>query len=106
MAEIKDELELIKKQLSKHRGKGNEISAGIIGDLLKFEKDDTHAKARYRIKKCAEKYHIPLAANNNGYFIMTTPDELKEYQENLDSRIEEIKERKDNMTEFYKEWNK
>lgn len=106
MSKIDDELELIKNQLSMHRGKGNEISAGVIGDLLQFEKDDTHAKARKRIKKCAEKYHIPLAANNNGYYIMTTPDELKEYQDNLDSRIEEINERKKIMTDYYGEWNK
>lgn len=38
-----DELEFIKQTLEEHRGKGNEISAGDIEELLGFSRDDTHA---------------------------------------------------------------
>ena len=55
-----DELERVKQVLEMHCGEGNEISAGIIGSMLGYSHDDTHAKARRIIKKCAEKYGIPL----------------------------------------------
>lgn len=101
-----DELEFIKQTLEEHRGKGNEISAGDIEELLGFSRDDTHAKGRRLIKKCAEKYNIPLAGNDSGYYIMINDEELNEYKANLCSRTEKIKEREIIMENNYREWNK
>lgn len=101
-----DELEFIKQVLEQHRGKGNEISAGNIEEMLNYPRDDTHAKGRKLIKKCAEKYNIPLAGNDAGYFIITNEEELNEYKSNLHSRTEKIKERERTMEQNYKEWNK
>lgn len=101
-----DELERVKQVLEMHCGEGNEISAGIIGSMLGYSHDDTHAKARRIVKKCAEKYGIPLGANTRGYFIMTSIDELREYEKNLQSRIQGIEERKKIMEKHFKEWNK
>lgn len=101
-----DELEFIKQIIEDHRGKGNEISAGVIEEMLGFPKDDTHAKGRRLIKKCAGKYNIPLGGNDSGYYIMINDEELKEYKANLNSRIEKIKERERTMENNYREWNK
>ena len=101
-----DELEFIKQILEAHRGKGNEISTGYIEEMLGFPRDDTHVRGRRLIKKCAEKYNIPLAGNDSGYYIMITDEELNEYKANLRSRTEKIKERERTMENNYKEWNK
>lgn len=101
-----DELLWIKEELKKHYGKGNEMSAQIVENQFGNPADRSHAKSRELILKCAEKYHIPLGSNSNGYFIMTNDDELDEYGENLDSRIKGIKDRKETMKKYYEEWNK
>ena len=47
-------------------------------------------------------YGLPLAANNRGYYLITSDSEYDEYMENLDSRIEGINQRKDIITKNYK----
>lgn len=101
-----DKLERIKQELEKHYGSKNVMSAGIIEDMFGYPKDDTHSNGRRLIKQCAEKYGIPLGSTNDGYYIMTTEEELDEYKANLDSRIEKIKDRKTLMENNYKEWHK
>lgn len=92
--------------LSKHRGKGNEISSGQIAKKMGIYENATHAKARSLIRKAAEKHELPLSSNKKGYFIMTSESELNDYMDNLDSRIKGIEERKEIMRENFRKANK
>lgn len=55
-----NELELVKKELEKHRGKGNTISAGEIAEMLGYSVEGSHAKGRDLVKRCAKKHKIPV----------------------------------------------
>lgn len=101
-----DELEFVRKQLEKHRGKGNTISAGEIAEMLGYYVEGSHVKGRELVKRCAKKYRIPVGGNVNGYYIITNYEELEEYKANLRSRSQKILERGELMEQFYKEWNK
>lgn len=83
----------IKRILEEHKGKRNEVSAQIIEEKFGNPKDATHSKARDLIKQCIERFHLPIAANDKGYYYITSEDELKEYSSNLYSRAKEINDR-------------
>lgn len=83
-----DELEFVKKELEKHRGKGNTISAGEIAEMLGYPVEGSHVKGRDLVKRCAKKYRIPVGGNTSGYYIITTQEELDEYKSNLSSRAQ------------------
>jgi len=97
-----DKLEKIKILLENHVGKGNEISAKVIEEEYGNPKDSTHRKARDLIDACIEKYHLPVAANTKGYFLISNEQEYDEYMALLDSRKEGIEERKCIITKFFK----
>lgn len=99
------ELKKVRDILLKHKGKGHEIPSWKIADKLGIDEDDTHAQARGLVLKCAKEYHLPVAANSRGYFIMETEAELREYTDDLDKRIKGIKKRKKKMEEYFWEWN-
>ena len=101
-----DELEFVKKELEKHRGKGNTISAGEIAEMLGYPVEGSHVKGRDLVKRCAKKYRIPVGGNTSGYYIITTQDELEQYKSNLRSRAQKTLERGELMEEFFEEWNK
>lgn len=63
-----DELEFVKKELEKHRGKGNTISAGEIAGMLGYPVEGSHVKGRNLVKCCARKYRIPVGGNASGYY--------------------------------------
>lgn len=98
-------LKEIAEILSKHRGKGNEITSARIAKMIGINEDDTHAQTRALIKQAAEKFELPLSSNRNGYFIMTSEAELERYMSNLDSRIKGIEERKKTMRENFRKTN-
>ncbi len=97
-----DKLEKIKILLESHVGKGNEISAQVIEDEFGKSSDKTHKIARELIDECIEKYNLPVAANNRGYFIISNQQEYDEYMANLDSRKAGIDKRKRIITKFFK----
>lgn len=101
-----DELEKVKQILEKHQGKGNSISAGKIEQILGYPTEDTHAKGRKLVERCAKKYGIPVSGDISGYFIMTKQSELKEYKSNLQSRVKKIQDREEMMEKNFREWNK
>lgn len=101
-----DELERVKKELIKHKGKGDTISAGEIAKMLGYPVEGSHAKGRDLVKRCAKKHQIPVGGNTSGYYIITTPEELEEYKANLCSRAKKTLERGDLMQKFFEEWNK
>ena len=101
-----DELEIVKQLLEAHKGKDNAISAGEIEQKLGYPTEDTHAKGRKLVERCAKKYGIPVSGNVSGYFIMTNQFELDEYKANLQSRVRKIQKREELMEKNFKEWNK
>lgn len=101
-----DNLEKIYEILIDHVGKSNKITSSQMATKLGIVEDDTHAKTRALIFEAAEKYKLPLAANNRGYFLINTQAEYDEYIENLKTRIAGINKRIEIITNNYKEWKK
>lgn len=101
-----DELEKVKQLLETHQGKGSAISAGEIEQILGYQTEDTHAKGRKLVERCAKKYRIPVSGDTSGYFVMTSQSELNEYKANLQSRVKKIQDREKLMEKNFKEWNK
>ena len=99
-----DVIEQIKDILMQHCGKSNAITSGEIADLIDINEDDTHAKTRAMILEAAKRYHLPLAADRNGYYLITNEEEYDAYMNNLDSREEGIEERKELITRNYNLW--
>lgn len=95
-------IDQIKDILLQHYGKRNPITSSEIASIIGVVEDDTHAKTRELIFKCAEKYGLPLAANNRGYYIISNQQEYDEYMTNLDSRSAGIEERKRIITKNYR----
>ena len=72
-------LEQIREILLLHNGKKNPITSAEIAKSLGIVEDDTHAQTRALILECAEKYELPLAANNRGYYLISDQQEYEEY---------------------------
>lgn len=96
-----DKLERIKLLIEDHVGKGNEVSAQVIENEYGKPTDKTHRKARELIDACIEKYNMPIAANNKGYFLISNQREYDEYMANLDSRKAGIDKRKSLITRIF-----
>lgn len=101
-----DKLEEIRELLERHIGKGNPVSAQVIQDKYGNPTDKTHRKARDLVLKCADKYELPVAGNDEGYYIISTQEEMDEYKANLRSRISGIQEREEKMERYFKVRNK
>ncbi len=99
-------LEQIKLILEEHIGKRNVITSAEIADILGIDEDDTHATTRDLLLKAAEKYKLPLAANNKGYYLIENETEYEEYIASLDGRIEGINRRKDIISRNFNGGNK
>lgn len=97
-------LEQLKAILSSHQGKNNPITSAQIASSLNIEEDDTHAKTRTLIRECVQKYNLPVAAGNRGYYLITCSNEYEDYITNLDSRIKGIEDRKEIITKNFKKW--
>lgn len=101
--QIEKQKEYLRDVLLMHAGKGNEITSKEVAKLLGLDEDDTCSGTRALIKACAYEYHIPLAANMNGYFVIENADEMREYCQNLNFRASEILRRKEVIEGFYRE---
>ena len=101
---ITPEVKQVKKILMKHKCKRKSITTAEIPDMLGIDDGDTHSQVRYLIKRCVYSYHIPLAGDVNGYYIITSQEELDEYCDNLELRARQIHQRKNKMKKFYQEW--
>ena len=96
----------IKKILENHKGKSNAISSGEIARQLGLKQEDTHVEPRQYILEVIIKYKLPVAGTGKGYYLIANKNELEEYQESLDSRIEKIRFRKAMVTKNFKTYYK
>lgn len=101
-----DKLARIKVVLEEHIGKSNKITSKQIANIIGINEDATQAKTRALILECAKQYKLPLAADNRGYYLITSEIELNEYIENLNSRIAGIEDRKNLIIQNFKERQK
>lgn len=95
-------LEQIRNILLSHYGKRNPITSAEIARKIGIVEDDTHAQTRALILECARKYELPIAASNQGYYLISNQQEYDEYMDNLNSRSAGIEERKKIITKNFK----
>lgn len=88
--------------LLKHQGKKNQIKSKKIAEKLGIFEDDTKAQTRALLFQCAEKYELPLAADQGGYFLIDSDEEYEKYMEDLEKRKKGIEKREKLITKNYK----
>ena len=87
-------LQMIKEILENHQGKNNQISAGEIGRQIGIDEDATHVQTRGLILETIEQLKLPVAGGNRGYYLISNREELDEYLNGIDGRIQEMTKRK------------
>lgn len=97
------QLDKIKEILNNHRGKENPINAGEIGPQIGVYEDATHVQVRGLILQAIEKFSLPVAGGNRGYYLIKDEYELEEYLRNIDGRIDEMQKRKDIVEKAFRE---
>ena len=97
-------LKQIKKIMEKHKGKKNSISAGEIAKVLNLKQENTHVEPRMYFYETMETYKIPIAGGGRGYYIVTSKQELNNYLDGLDGRINGINKRKRVVQTAFKEY--
>ncbi len=80
-------LEVIHDIMRNHIGKKNAITSAKLCRELGLIEDDTHVGTRKLLTIYRETYKVPLVASNSGYYIAANKNEIKEYRDNLQSRI-------------------
>lgn len=94
MSYTDSEYEQVKEMLLAHRGKGNEISARDINEVVELDNVGSFPKTRQCIRDIMEEERIPIIGGGNGYYVAETEAELESYLGTLDSRIMNTAERK------------
>ena len=94
--------EQLRDILLSHYGKRNPITSAKIAEKIGINEDDTHSQTRALILECAQKFKLPLAASNQGYYLISNQQEYDEYMNNLDSRSAGIEQRKKIITKNFK----
>lgn len=89
-----DILKRIKEIMLKYIGNGNPINAGEIAKQVGLKEEDTHVEPRKYIYEMMKKYKIPVAGGSRGYFIIENGQDLQNYFDSIDGRIEEMQNRK------------
>ncbi|BBM36702.1 hypothetical protein [Pseudoleptotrichia goodfellowii] len=85
------DLEKIRDILLQHSGKSNVISAKKISKSLGFPMEDTQSLCRDKIHETAERFELSVCSCSKGYFITSSDEELKEYEDNIQKRINGMK---------------
>jgi hypothetical protein len=49
---------------------------------------------------------LPIGGGNRGYYLIKDEDELKQYTENIDNRIDEMQKRKDLIEKAFEDYTK
>ena len=86
--------ERIKQILLEHEGANNPISVREINEEVDVNSSNVIPNIRKVISEVVLEEEIPVIASSEGYYLVQNEQELKEYVEQLESRIEAINERK------------
>lgn len=93
--------EKIRDVLLQHRGKNNAITSKEISSIMGFPMEDTQAKSRKEIHKTAEIYNLPLLSCGRGFYIANSQQELNEYNQNIDDRINGMEKTRQTVNENF-----
>lgn len=101
----KNARERVKEMLLNHQGADNPISAREISERLKKDEVGSFPETRMLIRNIMLEDKIPVASSNKGYYVIETEGELKDYVDQLESRILGMSERKFAVQRAANEWN-
>ncbi|EMA01801.1 hypothetical protein C437_15316 [Haloarcula vallismortis ATCC 29715] len=73
------------------------ITSAELSEKLQIGDGEASPKTRELIKEVMIDRDLPIVASNSGYYVATTTAEMEEYFETLDSRIQGIKSRKQDL---------
>lgn len=93
-----DELENV---LQEHVGPQDAITSGELASACGIADGDANPDTRAAIRTLVEDRNLPVAATSQGYYLMTSREQLESYLEDLDSRIAGIQERKHLVVEAF-----
>ena len=97
-------LNRIKEILEDHVGKENQISSGDIGPEIGIHEDATHVQVRGLIREAIEKFNLPVGGSSRGYYLIKNENELKQYTESMDRRIDKMQRRKELIEEAFEDY--
>ena len=98
------QLHKIKEILEKHVGRENQISSGDIGPKMGIHEDATHVQVRGLIREAIEKLRLPIGGGNRGYYLIKDRNELRQYTESIENRINEMQKRKELIEEAFEDY--
>jgi len=86
--------ERVKQIMLNHKGANNAISSREISEKLEKEEVGSFPQTRMLIRDIMLEDMIPIASSTNGYYVVETEQELRDYVDQLESRILGMSERK------------
>lgn len=98
------QLNRIKEIIEVHVRRDNQISSGEIGPEIGIHEDATHVQVRNLIREAIEKLRLPIGGSNRGYYLFKDEDELRQYTESMDKRINKMQIRKDLIEEAFEDY--
>lgn len=105
MGYTEEEYEQVKEMLLNHRGKGNEITAREINEVVGLDNVGSFPQTRECIRDIILQERIPAIGGGNGFYIAESEEELKDALETLESRIINTTERKMLLQRAAEEWS-
>lgn len=91
----------LRKILSNHRGRENAITSTELAAQIGINDANGNPTTRFEILSLIRLSGMPIGSCPNGYYIIETSDELREYLDRLDHRIAGIERRKQLVREAY-----
>jgi signal recognition particle GTPase len=79
--------------LAEHRGEDNPITSGEIATVTGLDSLDSTPRTRGVIRRLTEEHGLPIAASNQGYYMIADAGEASEYLRDLEQRKQGIKQR-------------
>lgn len=73
--------------MQNHIGKKNAITSTELAESIGGPLSDGNPTIRRLIKATCEQYNLPIVADKYGYYIAETADEIRDYSQNILSRI-------------------
>lgn len=72
--------------LTTHRGRDNAITSGEIADELGITDGTANPTTRFAIRDLIQSTGLPIAGSPNGYFVIDSRQELRDYITRLEQR--------------------
>lgn len=89
--ELLDRLQL---ELIEHQGAENAITTSELATRVGISDSGTNPKLRETVKVLMDERDVPVVSDHNGYYIPASRQEVRDYIENLEPRIDGIQHRK------------